>query len=70
MGDVRMKRVCLTFFVVILAGCSNKQLFDITQETKRNECRRLPPNQYEECMRSVEPSFEEYMRKRQEVVEY
>ncbi|RUO21812.1 hypothetical protein [Aliidiomarina haloalkalitolerans] len=65
-----MKHLGLVLLVVFLSACSNKQLFDITQETKRNECRRLPPNQYEECMRDVETSFEEYMRKRQEVVEH
>lgn len=65
-----MTKVWVVVPVLLLASCSNKQLFDMTQETKRNECRRLPPNQYEDCMRSVEPSFEEYMRKRQEVIEH
>ncbi|MCH8500444.1 MAG: hypothetical protein LAT77_00870 [Aliidiomarina sp.] len=55
--------------IVILSGCSGRQLFDVTQESKRNECRHLPPAQQAECFREVEPSYEDYQRRRREVIE-
>lgn len=64
-----MRVIFVISLIVLLSGCSGRQLFDVAQESKRNECRRLPPAQQAECMRDVEPSYEDYQRRRREVIE-
>jgi len=57
--------VCLSF-----SGCSSKELYESTQpKYDENECRKLPPNQYEECMRQEAKTYEEYKREREEIID-
>lgn len=50
-----------------VTACSNQQLYTAVQERERQECAKLPQVQYEECMREIEGSFEEYARERDEL---
>ena len=49
----------------LLAGCTNQQLYTAVQERERQECAKLPQVQYEECMREIEGSYEDYARERE-----
>ena len=57
--------VCLSF-----SGCSSKGLYESTQpKYDENECRKLPPHQYEECMNQEAKTYEEYKREREEIID-
>jgi hypothetical protein len=58
-------RISLSLITVILiAGCSNEQIYNSMQENQRMECGKLPGAQYEECMREFNTSYKEYERER------
>jgi len=52
-----------------LQGCTNQALYDGAQYSNRNECEKLPPSQYDECVEQAEISFEEYQRQREALLE-
>lgn len=49
-------------------GCSNKAVYQNLQLNKKQECRRLPVTEYDECMRGMDQSYEEYERQRQQAI--
>ena len=64
------------FFLIVLAvavftvsGCSNRAVYQNLQLNKKQECRRLPVTEYDDCMRDMEQSYEEYERQRKQVIE-
>jgi hypothetical protein len=52
--------------VFLLVACSNKQIYTAVQQNQQLECGKLPQSRYEECMRELEGSYEDYERDRQE----
>lgn len=61
-----LKPYCSWIIALLLTGCSNQQLYNAIQENRRMECGKLPQNQFEECMRDYDTSFQEYERDREE----
>jgi hypothetical protein len=60
----------LTIGIVILfqfVACSNKAVYDNIKLNNRQECVKLPPSQYDECMENTQKSYEEYNRERKEM---
>lgn len=51
--------------VLILAGCSNKQVYEGLKQSNRNDCLQLPPNQQQACLDKVNQSYEAYQRERE-----
>jgi hypothetical protein len=45
---------------ILMAGCSNEQVYNAIQENQRLECAKLPDARYEECMRELNTSYREY----------
>ena len=62
-----MKIFLCLFLTVLIIGCSNKAVYDNIQMNNRNECKKLPQSQYEDCMEKANKSYEEYERERKEV---
>ena len=53
-----------------LASCTKKELYETIQpKYDEAECRRLPPEQYEECIKRDAKSYEQYQKERQEVID-
>lgn len=63
-----MKTLVLLTLTLLLASCSNKGVYQDLQRNKRNECLQVPPAEYDRCMRSMEQSYEDYERQRQEAL--
>ncbi len=63
-----MYNIAISIFVLILAGCSNKAVYDNIQQINRNECNKVPPAQYDECIDRTSKSYEEYRREREETI--
>lgn len=58
------------FIVLTLQACSAKQFHSLIQDHQKQECQSLPTNsQYEECIKRNNESYDEYSRKREEVIE-
>ena len=49
--------------LLILTGCSSKGAYEGIQASNRVECSKLPPSQYDKCIKSANKSYEEYERK-------
>ncbi len=63
-----MHKLLIMAAIFAIAGCSNKAMYDNIQLNNRNECKEVPPSQYEECMERANQSYEEYERARKVVV--
>lgn len=67
-----MKKVfsgALIITAIFLASCSNRQVYDAIQGGEKLDCQKLPPVQYEECMRDHGQSYEAYERDRKALLE-
>lgn len=63
---IDMKKQYSVLAMLFIAGCTNRGAYEGIQASKRFECSKLPPSQYEECMREANRSFDEYQRQRLE----
>ena len=63
---MKLLPICLIFCV--LAGCSNRGIYEGVQAGKRNDCLKVPPSQYDDCMESANKSYSEYERERKEAL--
>ncbi len=63
-----MKVIPLLLVLMFLAGCSNSGAYEGIQVSNRNECFKLPPSQYDECMENANISYDEYERERKEAL--
>jgi outer membrane lipoprotein SlyB len=59
--------ILTSLFAILLAGCSNQELYFSGQEWGKSQCieNSVSKSQYDECVNSKELSFEEYDRERQ-----
>ena len=61
-----MKMIPLCLALLILAGCSNRDIYEVIQADNRYQCEKLPPSEYDECMQDASQSYDEYERERKE----
>jgi len=52
----------------LLSACSNKEVYNTVQKNRKQDCQKLPPSVYEECIKQHSESFDEYERKRRQVL--
>jgi hypothetical protein len=57
--------VFLAVLVILIAGCSNKAVYENIQINNRNDCKKLPLPQYEDCMKHAKKSHESFERERE-----
>ncbi|WP_213998306.1 hypothetical protein [Arsukibacterium sp.] len=63
---IKLGLVVLAAAMTVVSGCSNKAVYQNLQLNKKQECRRLPLTEYDDCMRGMDQSYEEYERQRQQ----
>ena len=63
------QRLVFAAVLIALAACSNRSIYEGVQAGNRNECLKLPPVQYDECMARSSQSFEDYQRERDAAAE-
>lgn len=63
-------RIIFSALIVFsFSGCSSKNLYDSIQpKYDENECRKLLPHQYEECIKTKAKSYKEYQKEREEII--
>lgn len=60
-----MKILALQLFaLLILSGCSSKDVYTNIQSNGKRECEQGPPAQYNECMTQYGESYESYKNSR------
>lgn len=64
-----MKSLLVFSIIFLVAGCSNKAVYENLQHNQRLHCEQLPISEYERCMRDAEKSYEQYEKERQEYLE-
>ncbi len=56
----------LLLTLIALPGCTARAWYEGTRASAENECRKLPPGGYEDCMARVNrQSYEDYEKERQ-----
>lgn len=69
------KRICLMFnyskrliplVVLLVTACSNKQLYEATQQNRQLNCQSLPPSERQQCFDDLnKKTHDEYEEARQ-----
>ncbi len=68
--DETMRVIPLYLMILLMVGCSARGVYDGIQVGNRNECSKLPPSQYDECIKDVEKPYDEYERERKETLSH
>ncbi len=63
------KTFCIISLLLLVAACSNQQVYQTIQHDQLRDCEKQPPSVYEECVKENSESYDDYERKRQEVLE-
>ncbi|MEO0437944.1 MAG: hypothetical protein AAF098_13650 [Pseudomonadota bacterium] len=48
--------------VVAATACTQQQIYEKAQQDRALECQKYPDSRYEECMRTIEQSFDDYQQ--------
>ena len=64
-----MNRAIILAFTLLLvmAGCTNEQLYNAIRENRIQDCENIPIPQQESCRAQYETSYEEYRRDLEEL---
>jgi len=62
-----MKAILILCSLIPILGCSNQQIYTAIQDSHRLECSKLPQQQYEDCLKEHETTYQEYERDRQDL---
>ena len=64
-----VKSIFSALILISFSGCTNKELYESIQpKYDKNECRKLPPHQYEECIKTESKSYEDYQKEREDII--
>jgi hypothetical protein len=66
--EMKMSKMTVCMVALLLTGCSNKAVYDSIQFNNRNECNKVPPSQYEECIERASRPYEEYESEREKAI--
>jgi hypothetical protein len=58
------KLLVVLIMLGVVAGCSNKAIYDNLRLEQRNRCAKEPHRTYLECIERTNTSYEEYERQR------
>lgn len=61
-----MKTVFMMSAFLMICACSNRGIYESLQASRRYECTKLPPIQYQQCMKDANKSFDQYELERKE----
>jgi hypothetical protein len=53
---------------LLLIACSNRQVYTAVQQNQQLQCSKLPQDRYEECVREIDESYDDYEREREELL--
>lgn len=55
-------------FIFFIQACSSRQWYETVHQNQRIQCQKVPYNEYAECMERANETYDQYKRKRDEVV--
>ncbi|MEM9398314.1 MAG: hypothetical protein AAF991_12600 [Pseudomonadota bacterium] len=58
----RVRCAIALLLLVAASACTQQQIYEKAQQDRALECQKYPDTRYEECMRTVEQSFDEYQQ--------
>lgn len=64
-----MRTIFVLLAFALVVGCSNRAVYDNIQLNQRNDCFKLPPSQREDCLDSIDKSYEEYRKEREDIID-
>ena len=64
----RWARLVVASWIVLLAGCSNAQLYDMVQSHQEMRCLDLPAAAIQDCLVTARLPYEDYERQAAEVL--
>jgi len=67
MNNNKLAFVCFALLIATTGSCSHKQMYESLQIKQKNDCQKVPPSEYDQCMEKAEKSYEQYEKERQEL---
>jgi len=65
----KLTAVACGSLMLIMSGCSSKQLYNAVQENRQQACLKSPPGQYDQCMAEHSQSYREYQQQREKALQ-
>jgi hypothetical protein len=62
-----MKIILCASLLLVLAGCTNQQVYNAIQTNQKNQCDQLSGVQRETCIKQLAPDYTTYERERKEL---
>lgn len=62
-----MRYLLLILSVTVLIACSNRQVYEASQTSQKNQCDLLQLGEREECLKHLPPAYSDYERERQKI---
>jgi hypothetical protein len=57
-----LKLLAIALAATILLACTHEELYETTQGNQKLNCQKLPDDQYEQCIKDANQSYEDYER--------
>ncbi|MBB6523735.1 hypothetical protein [Pseudoteredinibacter isoporae] len=68
MKIVTSRLFCLLSLPLVLAACTQQDVYEISQENARKACEKEPPAMQDQCREQYRQSYAEYQRDREELL--
>lgn len=64
----RLSTACLVGITLLVSACGGTNWYQGAKASGEAQCLKLPPVQYNECMRSYDKTYNEYNKQREEAI--
>jgi len=61
------KKLIFIMLFYSLVACSHSDVYKTIQTNGQLECQRVPPSEYDDCMKAYSESYESYKRRRDDL---
>jgi hypothetical protein len=54
--------------MILAQGCNNRGSYEAIKMRNEIECRKLPPSEYQDCVKALETDFNQYKHQREQAI--
>ena len=58
----------ILLLLLLVAGCTNQQVYNGAREANRQECQKLQQGEMQRCLQRLDVNYDEYQRQREELL--
>jgi hypothetical protein len=63
----KVKTILIVFLLLLTSACSYRGMYESIRISRQYECSKFPPSVYDDCMKDMDQSYEQYERERRDL---